>query len=180
MATRSIRVDSCLIEESILYSTSCCSKLVFGHFNVFYLPSRIAGGKASRWSHREGSHSRNILESSEGKIDWTDLDTDLYHWTKPLRPVQWYPGHIAKSEKELKEQLKLMDVVIEMESWIANKKRIVVLNREDMILTADRNAWATYFARQGAKVVCSIGKFGMETCIFSKFELERDLIFILC
>lgn len=28
--------------------------------------------------------------------------------------VQWYPGHIAKTEKELKEQLKLMDVVIEV------------------------------------------------------------------
>ncbi|KAJ4962368.1 hypothetical protein NE237_022307 [Protea cynaroides] len=138
---------------------------------------QIAGGKASRWSQREGSHSRNILESSEGKIDWTDLDTDLYHWTKPLRPVQWYPGHIAKSEKELKEQLKLMDVVIEvrdariplstshpqMESWIANRKRIVVLNREDMISTADRNAWATYFARQGTKVVFSNGKLGMGT-----------------
>lgn len=28
--------------------------------------------------------------------------------------MQWYPGHIAKTEKELKEQLKLMDVVIEV------------------------------------------------------------------
>lgn len=28
--------------------------------------------------------------------------------------LQWYPGHIAKTEKELKEQLKLMDVVIEV------------------------------------------------------------------
>jgi len=27
---------------------------------------------------------------------------------------QWFPGHIAKAEKELKEQLKLMDVVIEV------------------------------------------------------------------
>lgn len=27
---------------------------------------------------------------------------------------QWYPGHIAKTEKELKEQLRLMDVVIEV------------------------------------------------------------------
>lgn len=31
-----------------------------------------------------------------------------------LRNTQWYPGHIAKTEKELKEQLKLMDVVIEV------------------------------------------------------------------
>lgn len=31
-----------------------------------------------------------------------------------LKIPQWYPGHIAKTERELKEQLKLMDVVIEV------------------------------------------------------------------
>ena len=31
-----------------------------------------------------------------------------------LASRQWYPGHIAKTEKELKDQLKLMDVVIEV------------------------------------------------------------------
>jgi hypothetical protein len=28
--------------------------------------------------------------------------------------LQWYPGHIAKAEKELKSQIKLMDVIIEV------------------------------------------------------------------
>lgn len=28
--------------------------------------------------------------------------------------IQWYPGHIAKTERELKEQIKLMDVVVEV------------------------------------------------------------------
>lgn len=31
-----------------------------------------------------------------------------------LSILQWYPGHIMKTEKELREQLKLMDVVIEV------------------------------------------------------------------
>ncbi|PKA47965.1 hypothetical protein AXF42_Ash016312 [Apostasia shenzhenica] len=111
------------------------------------------------------------------ETDWEKLDTDLYYWTRPLRPVQWYPGHIAKTEKELKEQIKLMDVVLEvrdaripmstshpqMDSWLANRKRILVLNREDMISTADRNAWAMFFARQGIKVVFSNGQLGMGT-----------------
>ncbi|KAH7517215.1 hypothetical protein FEM48_Zijuj09G0039100 [Ziziphus jujuba var. spinosa] len=114
---------------------------------------------------------------SQVETDWVDLDTDLYHWTKALRPVQWYPGHIAKTEKELKGQLRLMDVVIEvrdariplstghpqMDSWLGNRKRILVLNREDMISTADRNAWATYFAMQGTKAVFSNGQLGMGT-----------------
>jgi len=49
----------------------------------------------------------------------------------------------------------------QMDSWLGNKTHILVLNREDMVSTADRNAWAAYFARQGIKVVFSNGKLGM-------------------
>lgn len=48
-----------------------------------------------------------------------------------------------------------------MDSWLGNRKRILVLNREDMITTADRNAWATYYGSQGIKVVFSNGQLGM-------------------
>ncbi|KAL5545673.1 hypothetical protein UlMin_005360 [Ulmus minor] len=139
---------------------------------------QIVGGKNPSW------YGDDILNSNGSQLEstWVDLDTDLYHWTKALRPVQWYPGHIAKTEKELKEQLKLMDVVIEvrdaripmstshpqMDSWLGNRKRILVLNREDMISTADRNAWATYFASQGTKVVFSNGQLGMGTMRLSR------------
>ncbi|XP_071719375.1 DAR GTPase 3, chloroplastic isoform X2 [Rutidosis leptorrhynchoides] len=132
---------------------------------------QIVGGKSASWYGNVVDN--NAIEDDE--YDWGDLETDLYHWTKTLRPVQWYPGHIAKTERELKEQLKLMDVVIEvrdariplstshpqMDSWLGNRKRILVLNREDMISSADRNAWADYYGRQGVKVVFSNGKLGM-------------------
>ncbi|THG07881.1 hypothetical protein TEA_009578 [Camellia sinensis var. sinensis] len=132
---------------------------------------------SSWWYGNGGSNSSDPFDVNEGENYWVDLDADLYHWTKSLRPVQWYPGHIAKTEKELKEQLKLMDVVIEvrdaripmstshpqMDSWLGNRKRILVLNRDDMISTEDRNDWATYFARQGTKVVFSNGQLGMGT-----------------
>jgi len=49
----------------------------------------------------------------------------------------------------------------QMDSWLGNRKRIIVLNREDMISTEDRNAWATYFGNQGTKVVFSNGQLGM-------------------
>lgn len=48
-----------------------------------------------------------------------------------------------------------------MDLWIGNRKRILVLNREDMISTSDRNAWATHYARQGIKVVFANGQLGM-------------------
>lgn len=138
---------------------------------------QIVGGKSASWYGNSDMNSSNSIVSFEDEYDWADLETDLYHWTKSLRPVQWYPGHIAKTERELKEQLKLMDVVIEvrdgripmstshplMDSWLGNRKRILVLNREDMISAADRNAWADYYGRQGIKVVFSNGQLGMGT-----------------
>ena len=48
-----------------------------------------------------------------------------------------------------------------MDLWIGNRKRILVLNREDMISTADRNAWAAYYAKQGIRVVFANGQLGM-------------------
>lgn len=50
---------------------------------------------------------------------------------------------------------------VQMDQWLGNRKRILVLNREDMISMADRNAWATYFANQGTKVIFSNGQLGM-------------------
>ncbi|CAM0955386.1 unnamed protein product [Alopecurus aequalis] len=121
--------------------------------------------------------SRYADEESKEDMFWDTLDADLQYWSRGLRPVQWYPGHIAKTEKELKGQLKLMDVVIEvrdariplatthpkMDLWLGNRRRIIVMNREDMVSADDRNAWATYFSSQGIKVVYSNGQLGMGT-----------------
>jgi ribosome biogenesis GTPase A len=78
-------------------------------------------------------------------------------------PIQWYPGHIAKAERALAEQLKKVDVVLEvrdariplatrhpqMEQWINNKERVLVLNRVDMIPPQVRQAWQAWFKEQG-------------------------------
>lgn len=68
-----------------------------------------------------------------------------------------------------------------MDSWLGNRKRILVLNREDMISTADRNAWATYYANQGIKVVFSNGQLGMVigiafTCFCSNKQSFYNLL----
>jgi ribosome biogenesis GTPase A len=77
--------------------------------------------------------------------------------------IQWYPGHIAKAERELKEQLKRVDVVLEVRDariplsthhpqtaqWVAGKTRVLVLNRVDMITPAVRQLWMAWFREQG-------------------------------
>ncbi len=77
-------------------------------------------------------------------------------------PIQWYPGHIAKAERQLKEQLKKVDVVLEIldariplashhpqiDSWIGSKPRITVLNRVDMISESAKQEWLQWFHLQ--------------------------------
>ncbi|MEL6471870.1 MAG: ribosome biogenesis GTPase YlqF [Cyanobacteria bacterium J06623_4] len=77
--------------------------------------------------------------------------------------IQWYPGHIAKAEKALQEQLKRVDVVLEvrdariplstlhpdLDRWLGDKKRVLVVNRVDMILPEMRDRWQQWFKSQG-------------------------------
>jgi ribosome biogenesis GTPase A len=69
--------------------------------------------------------------------------------------IQWYPGHIAKAERNLLEQLKKVDVVLEVRDariplathhprvakWIGTKGRVLVMNRVDMISPELRHQW---------------------------------------
>lgn len=81
----------------------------------------------------------------------------------PIQPIQWYPGHIAKAERELKNQLKLVDVVLEVRDaripltschpqvrqWIGDKPRLLVLNRQDTIPKPVKQEWRAWFESQG-------------------------------
>ena len=77
--------------------------------------------------------------------------------------IQWYPGHIAKAEKALMEQLSRVDVVLEvrdariplttchprLNDWVGSRGRVLVLNRVDMISTAAQAAWDDWLRSQG-------------------------------
>ena len=77
--------------------------------------------------------------------------------------IQWYPGHIAKAERQLQEQIKKVDVVLEvrdaripfatyhplLSTWIGTKQKIIVLNRVDMIPPGIREQWLRWFESQG-------------------------------
>ncbi|MDJ0600248.1 MAG: ribosome biogenesis GTPase YlqF [Crocosphaera sp.] len=88
--------------------------------------------------------------------------------------IQWYPGHIAKAERQLKEQLNRVDVIFEVldariplashhpdvPQWIGDKPRLLVLNRMDMIPESVRQSWLSWFAAQGETVYCTNAKQG--------------------
>lgn len=88
--------------------------------------------------------------------------------------IQWYPGHIAKAERDLKEQLKRVDVVLEVldariplashhpqvREWINNKPRLLVVNRVDMIPESVRQQWLEWFKYRGEKPYFTNAKLG--------------------
>lgn len=80
-----------------------------------------------------------------------------------MTQVQWFPGHMAKTRRLIQDQLKLVDVVIELvdarlplssrnpliDELIAEKKpRIVILNKEDLADAQRTKYWIAYFNQQ--------------------------------
>ena len=81
--------------------------------------------------------------------------------------IQWYPGHMTKTRRQIEADLKLVDAVCEIldaripvssrnpdiAAICGNKPRLVILNRIDMADPAATAAWAAYFKAQGLSVV---------------------------
>lgn len=69
--------------------------------------------------------------------------------------IHWYPGHIAKAERKLKEQINLVDVVIEVldarlplsslygniKSLLGEKPRLILLNKADLVEERELKKW---------------------------------------
>lgn len=89
-------------------------------------------------------------------------------------PIQWYPGHIAKAERALAEQLKRVDVVLEVRdariplsthhpnvgNWIGSREALLVMNREDMIPSEVRQQWTAWFEQQGQVAIFTNAQHG--------------------
>ena len=72
--------------------------------------------------------------------------------------IHWYPGHIAKAERQLKEKLNLVDVVIEVrdariplsssytniKKLLGEKPRLLLLNKADLVNKEELKAWVKY------------------------------------
>ena len=77
--------------------------------------------------------------------------------------IQWYPGHIAKAEKQLHEHLNKVDLVFEvrdariplatshpyLQKWLRGKQQMLVINRKDMINIDAYQAWDKKLRSEG-------------------------------
>ncbi len=91
------------------------------------------------------------------------------------KPIQWFPGHMAKTRRKIKESLSLVDMVIEVidaripqssrnpeiDSLVGSKPRLIIMNKADVADDAATRRWVTYFQNQGYFVLpadCKTGK----------------------
>lgn len=85
----------------------------------------------------------------------------------PKTSINWFPGHMAKTRRQIAEDLKLVDVVIEIldaripissqnpdiKEITQNKKKVIVLNKYDLADENENKKWMEYFIKKGNKVV---------------------------
>lgn len=81
--------------------------------------------------------------------------------------INWYPGHMAKTKRQIIEDLKLIDVVIEIldaripissrnpdiGEYTKNKKKLIILNKYDLADENQNRKWIEYFKANGIEAV---------------------------
>ena len=101
--------------------------------------------------------------------------------------IHWYPGHIAKAERQLKEKLSLVDVVIEVrdaripvssgyidiEKLLGNKPRLLLLNKSDLVDREDLTKWTKYLkSNTGCKIITTDAKNNKDLGIIVSSAVE--------
>ena len=108
---------------------------------------------------------------------------------------QWYPGHMTKAKRQMQEDIKLIDLIIELvdaripissrnpdiDELGKHKSRLILMNKADLADAKRTEIWNSYFKSKGYFVVCidARSKTGMkliqneimEAC---KEKMERD------
>ena len=83
--------------------------------------------------------------------------------------IQWYPGHMTKTRRQIEADLKQVDAVCEIvdaripvssrnpdiDTICGNKPRMIVLNRMDLADPAATQRWQTYFRKKGMAVLAT-------------------------
>ena len=109
--------------------------------------------------------------------------------------LQWYPGHMTKAKRQMQEDLKLIDLIIDLvdariplssrnpdiDELGKNKARLILLNKSDLADERYNEQWSAYFQKKGFYVVKVNAKSGaglksiqgviQEAC---KAKIERD------
>lgn len=106
--------------------------------------------------------------------------------------INWYPGHMLKTKKQMIEDLKLIDVVVEIldaripiasqnpdiQNITRNKKKIVLLNKSDLADEKQTQKWISYFKKNNIVAIptdSNLGKGTKEVLKYVQKLMEEEL-----
>ena len=92
----------------------------------------------------------------------------------PSTNINWFPGHMAKTRRQIESDIKLVDIVIELldaripmssqnpdiKMITKNKKRIIILNKADLAEERENDRWINYFKNSGITALLCDSKSG--------------------
>lgn len=106
--------------------------------------------------------------------------------------INWFPGHMAKAQRMIKDHLKLVDVVIELldaripyssanpaiKDIIGDKPRVIALNKADLADPKITEQWIAKFRNQNIQVVAidSMSGKGTKTLVSKVDQLAKDKV----
>ena len=109
-----------------------------------------------------------------------------------MQNIQWFPGHMTKTKRQIQASLKLVDAVAEiidaripvssrnpdLDSIIQNKPRVVLMNKCDMADQSSTQKWINYFKNNGIVAIpidCKTGR-GINKFVSSVNEVLKEKI----
>lgn len=109
-----------------------------------------------------------------------------------MKQIQWYPGHMAKTKRQIKEHVKLIDVVLELldaripysshnpdlSNMIGTTPKIVLLNKADLADSKEVDKWIAYYQEQGvpALKINAVNGKGLHQILPTIKELLQDKV----
>ena len=115
--------------------------------------------------------------------------------------INWYPGHMVTAKNEMKKDLKLVDIVLEIldaripisshnpdiDELIKDKKRIIILNKSDLADKTENLNWVKYFKAKNTDVIITdlVSGAGIKECLkeieklVQKNEVSKNIVKVM-
>ena len=126
------------------------------------------------------------------KEQWQEQGQEEQEYLTQTPSIQWFPGHMAKTRRVMKESLGLVDIVVELrdaripkssrnpeiEKIVGDKPRLVVFNKADIADPTVTKMWQDYYKSHGVRTLaldCRSGK-GLKELVPAVRETLADLL----
>ncbi len=147
-------------------------------------------------TNKNGKNNNNKLtnnKTNRNKISTKDLNlrTNGEEITNSGLNINWYPGHMKKTKEQILENIKLVDVVLEIvdarapystsnpdiDDMVKNLPKVVVLNKEDLADANKTKQWVEYYKQKGheSAMINSLTGKGLNELLTSLNNKAKDL-----